>query len=356
MSQQTVTSNHPLISVVMPVYNRERYVAAAIDSILGQSYSPLELIVVVDDGSRDASAAIVRDYAVRDPRVRPLFLSHGSQWRARNAGVAMAKGDYIAHMDDDDIALPERLALQLAWMKRTGVDICGASLKKFGAEDGLIWFPETHQAICHELLFRITLFLPTALVKAEVARAHPYDETLVFSDYAMLTQVAHRYRLGNMPQILLKCCYHENQIHIVHGAAFKRDACLYRRPYFQSLFPEATADDLRVISLVTEAKTFESIADLNQAGTWLIRLAQTEDNFLRMRMADRWQSACRRSAHLGLECYRLYRRMMTAFAVTPPRNDLALRLACTVRLRAGSRREAWLKRIWRSTRNAFATA
>ncbi|HNX96924.1 MAG TPA: glycosyltransferase family 2 protein, partial [Candidatus Aminicenantes bacterium] len=177
---------HPLISVVLPVYNRERYVEATIQSILDQTYSPLELIAVVDEGSTDRSVSIVRDIAARDGRVRPLFLPHGNQWRARNEGVARARGDYIAHMDDDDLALPERLALQWSWLNRTGVDILGGSIQNFGSQGGLIWFPETHQAICHELLFRISLFLPTVLLRADIARANPYDESLVYSDYVWL--------------------------------------------------------------------------------------------------------------------------------------------------------------------------
>src|SRR3954454_7619470 len=69
-------SDKPLISVVMPVYNAERYVADAINSILTQTYPHFEFIVV-DDGSTDGSAAIVRDFAARDARIRPLFMAHG---------------------------------------------------------------------------------------------------------------------------------------------------------------------------------------------------------------------------------------------------------------------------------------
>lgn len=338
--------SHPLISVVLPVYNRGRYVAATIQSILDQTYTPLELIVVVDEGSTDRSASIVRGIAARDERVRPLFLSHGNQWRARNEGVARARGDYIAHMDDDDIALPERLALQWSWLKRTGVDIVGGSVQNFGSQGGLLWFPETHQAICHELLFRISLFLPTVLLPASIAKANPYDETLVYSDYVWLTRVAHRYRFGNMPQILLRCRTHESQLHVVEGAAFKQDERRARPGYFQSLFPEATSDDLRIVSLLTEKKPFTRLADLRRAGDWLLRLGDTPDDFLRRRMAGRWQSACQRSAGLGWACYRLYRQTEAAFAVGSPPRVWKLKASCILRLRPGSRRKAWCRRAW----------
>ncbi len=343
--------DNPLISVVLPVYNREHYVADAIQSILAQTYAPLEVIVVVDEGSTDGSARIVREFAARDARIRPFFLSHGSQWRARNAGVALAKGEYIAHMDDDDVALPDRLAAQLDWMRRTDVEICGGNIKKFGAENGLMWFPETHRAICHELLFRIALFLPTALIRADIARAHPYDESLIYSDYAMLTQIAHRYRLGNLPQIVLKSRYHSQQIHVIHRHAFQDEQRRYSRLYFQTLFPDATPDDVRSCMHVTDGEPLTCLADLERAGTWLVRLAQTPDRFLRRQMANRWYAACRRSAHLGLACHRIYRQIAPQFELALDRRaDPKLWLVCALRLRAGSRLEAWLKRIWHAVR------
>jgi glycosyltransferase involved in cell wall biosynthesis len=164
--------DQPLISVVMPVYNAERYVAQAITSILTQTYSHFEFIIV-DDGSTDGSATIVRDFAARDARIRPFFPAHSGQARALNTGITTAQGELIAFMEHDDIALPERFAIQLDWMRRTGVVICGGCLKSFGDTDGFWWFPETHKAICHELLFGgNALHLGSALIQAEVAKVY----------------------------------------------------------------------------------------------------------------------------------------------------------------------------------------
>ena len=329
----------PLISVVLPVYNREGYVAQTIHSILAQTHSQLELIVVVDEGSADGSAAVVRGLAAGDGRIRAVFLSHGSQWRARNVGVAMARGEYIAHMDDDDVALPGRLALQLAWMRKTGVDICGTCIQKFGAADGLIWFPETHQAICHEMVFRIPMLLPTVLMRAEIAKAHPYDETLTYSDFAMLTQVGPRFRLGNLPQVLVRCRYHSGQIHRTDGIAFQEDQRRYRRPYLGKLLPDASAEDLDALTQAAQNQAFTRIESLERAGTWLLRLAQTPDAFLRQRMADRWWACCLRSTHLGLPCYRLWRQFAARFGILPKRPSFRLWAQCALRIRPASR---WL--------------
>ncbi len=334
----------PTVSVVMPVYNRARFVADAIRSFLDQTLSPLEVIPVVDEGSQDDSARVVQELAASDSRIRPLFLPHGSQWRARNAGVAMARGEYIAHMDDDDVALPDRLAAQMDWMRQTGTDLCGGCVARFGDADGIIWFPETHQAICHELVFRIGVLLPTLLVRTEIARAHPYEET-VYSDYAMLTQVAHRYRLGNMPKILLKCRYHSAQIHVRDGASFESDECRYRRPYFHALFPDATAGDFRAVAQVAEKTPFTSLIDLKRAGRWLVRLAQTPDRFLCQQQAARWQAACQRSSRLGLGCYRVFRRISHQFGHAPRLQHWKVLVACTLRLSATSRWKALGRRI-----------
>ena len=185
----------PLISVVMPVYDGERYLAEAIRSILNQTYRHFEFIVV-DDGSTDGSAAIVRDFAARDARIRSFFLAHGGQACALNAGIAAAQGELIALMEQDDIALPERFTIQLDWMRRTGVDICGGCLKSFGDADTLWWFPETHKAIRHELLFGSGFHLGSALLRVEIAKSHPYDEQAVACDYEMWTRLAPHYRMG----------------------------------------------------------------------------------------------------------------------------------------------------------------
>lgn len=106
----------PRVSVIMPVYNGERFIAEAVDSILKQSFDDFELIIV-DDASSDRSWSIMSAYAARDPRIRlvrnPANLGEA---RARNAGLAVAEGDYIAVQDADDISFLDRLAIQVAYL------------------------------------------------------------------------------------------------------------------------------------------------------------------------------------------------------------------------------------------------
>jgi len=101
----------PLVSVVMTVFNRENYVAAAAQSILNQSLRDLELIVV-DDGSTDSSPQIVADIARQDPRVKIIRQENAGIAATRNRGAKEARGEYIAFQDDDDESLPQRIQKQ----------------------------------------------------------------------------------------------------------------------------------------------------------------------------------------------------------------------------------------------------
>lgn len=123
-----------LVSVVMPVYNAESTMRRSIESVLAQTFRGLELILV-DDGSRDASSAIIEEYARLDPRVRPLRQANAGVAAARNAGIAAARGSHIAFLDSDDWWAPRKLELQLAEMRRSSALVVYSGYQRV-AEDG----------------------------------------------------------------------------------------------------------------------------------------------------------------------------------------------------------------------------
>ena len=107
----------PQLSVIMPVYNGEKYLAEAIESILAQSFTDFELLIV-DDASGDGSAQIIRSYERRDNRIRFIQLEQNMGVAdARNRGIAAATGKFITFMDDDDISLPKRLEKQVEFLQ-----------------------------------------------------------------------------------------------------------------------------------------------------------------------------------------------------------------------------------------------
>ena len=114
-----ITHDNHLVSVIMPMYNSEKFVAQAIDSVLAQTYPHWELLVV-DDGSTDRSCDIVASYAQKDDRIHLLKNNHstGMPSAPRNYGIEQAKGDFIAFLDSDDMWLREKLAQQLPYFFR----------------------------------------------------------------------------------------------------------------------------------------------------------------------------------------------------------------------------------------------
>jgi glycosyltransferase involved in cell wall biosynthesis len=124
--------NPPLISCIVPVYNGERYLGEALESILAQTYRPLE-IIVADDGSTDGTAAVAATYG---DQVRYLRQENAGPAAARNLGLGAVQGEFVAFLDADDLWHPEKLARQMARFEaRRDLDMCVTQAQNF-------WIPE----------------------------------------------------------------------------------------------------------------------------------------------------------------------------------------------------------------------
>lgn len=126
------STDKPLISVVMPVWNGETYLREAVDSILNQTFRDFEFLIL-DDGSTDSTPRILAEYANRDPRIRIIPLDHQGIVIALNRGVREARAEWIARMDCDDIAHPERFARQRAAVQaKPGAVLCHTQIRIIG--------------------------------------------------------------------------------------------------------------------------------------------------------------------------------------------------------------------------------
>ena len=163
----------PLVSVVMPVFNGEKYVAEAIESILTQTFTDFEFIIV-DDGSQDRSAEIIRSYEARDDRIRIIQLEHNMGLSdARNRGIAVANGEFITSMDCDDISLPERLRKQVDFLQaRSEIGGVGVSAIKV-SEDLSKTLREYRLPECHSLIV-FAQFIGASLVDATMMYRRAY--------------------------------------------------------------------------------------------------------------------------------------------------------------------------------------
>lgn len=133
------TDKKPLVSVIMPVYNVEHYLRQAIDSVLNQTYTNLELIAV-DDGSRDASGKILDEYKAKDNRLVVVHQENQGVVAAANYAVSIARGEYIARQDSDDISFLRRIELQVhALDTHPGVSLVAGCFEGIDEDDEFIY-------------------------------------------------------------------------------------------------------------------------------------------------------------------------------------------------------------------------
>lgn len=207
----------PAVSVLMPVYNGERFLAEAIESILGQTFADFEF-VIVDDGSTDTSPAILADYASRDPRIRVVTQANAGIVAALNRGLAECRTALVARMDADDVSLPTRLERQVAFLAtRPMVAVVGTAVQRIsetGAAGPEVRHPAAWQAIARGLRHGNCLAHPSVMMRRDaVMEVGGYREFLRHAeDYDLWTRVAERQELANLPDCLLRYRVHGGQV------------------------------------------------------------------------------------------------------------------------------------------------
>lgn len=205
----------PKISVIMPAYNAEKYIAEAIDSILGQTFEDFEFIIL-NDCSKDRTEEIILSY--NDPRI--VYVKNEENMgvaRTLNRGLDLAKGEYIARMDADDISLPERFAKQVAFLeKNSDIAVLSTNLNCFN-EDGILspgWVVSDPEQMKIDMLFSCGLAHPSVMMRANVIQNlggyNPDFNGL--EDYELWCRVLEHYNITTLPDILLQYRIHGNQV------------------------------------------------------------------------------------------------------------------------------------------------
>ncbi|MET4699513.1 glycosyltransferase involved in cell wall biosynthesis [Constrictibacter sp. MBR-5] len=282
----------PLVSVVMPVRNGAAFVDDAVASVLAQTHQRLELIVV-DDGSTDDTAAIVERWAARDGRVRLLQQPHRGQPEALNTGIGAAQGAFIGRIDHDDLCHPERFEVQLAWMERHGVDVCGCWMQRFGAARGIIRFARGHEAIRHEALFSSPVADGALLYRGDVIRENRYPpEVQIREGLAQCIRLSPSYRFGNVPRVLGHYRFHANQLTKRFATAIRYRQGQIRARHFSAMFPDASSSDRAAFTLVVEGTPLDRDG-LASLGDLFLRRLRPDDRETRHRMQRRWRRLCR---------------------------------------------------------------
>jgi hypothetical protein len=229
----------PSISVVMAVYNGERWLAETLASLSGQTFGNFE-VVIIDDGSTDGSAAILAAAAARDDRYRVITQANRGLVSALNRGLAEARAPLIARLDADDVAEPERFARQVAYLRaHPEVAVVGSAIRiidEDGAFRRLQPYPCGAASVAAALLHGCALAHPAVMMRrAAVLAVGGYREAFRHAeDYDLWLRLSETHALDNLPEPLLRYRQHGTSVSFRHRqqqalASFVARHCAHAR-------------------------------------------------------------------------------------------------------------------------------
>lgn len=248
--------NFPLVSVVMPVYNAGEYLSIAIDSILNQTFTDFEFIII-DDCSTDDSLTTIEKYANEDKRIKTLRNNPNCGIsNTLNRGLKEACGKYIAIMHSDDIADCNRFDMQVGFLeKHTDISILGTNFEALGI-DWVTNFATSPEAVKFEFFNENIIGHPTVMFNRE----RIIDNNLFYKkeydgaeDFKMWTDaVVSGLKVSNLPDILLKYRIHQNQTSSVKSQQINEMALNIRCDYIRSFFGIHISDENLELFFVTD--------------------------------------------------------------------------------------------------------
>lgn len=187
----------------MPVFNNENYIKATIDSVLSQTFIDFEFLII-NDGSQDKSVEIIESYS--DPRIRLVHNDKNMNLvPTLNRGIELAKGEYIARIDADDIARPTRLEKQVALMDANpSVGLCGTWIELFDGASGIQEYATEHEEIKVNLLFTNSLAHPTVMIRKSMFVENNLQYKVFLSeDWDLWYRASFVLEIRNIPEVLL---------------------------------------------------------------------------------------------------------------------------------------------------------
>ena len=213
----------PTVSVAMSVHNGQAYLREAVDSILGQTFADFDFIIV-DDGSMDETADILRAYAAADSRIKLIVNAQNiGLTRSLNKAIRRAEGQYIARMDADDIALPLRFERQMQYLKDAPeVGLLGTAYYEVNQRGRIIGervFPATNGELQKILIKYNPFFHSSVMIRRRVLdEVGLYDENIPMAqDYDLWFRIAGATEIGNLSELLMKRRYAKENISISKG-------------------------------------------------------------------------------------------------------------------------------------------
>lgn len=306
-----------LVSIILPVYNAEAFLKEAIQSILKQSYSNWELILI-DDGSKDRSLDIMQSY--KDNRIK-VYSLHSNQGiiSALNKGIALAKGKYIARMDADDMAFPERLKKQVVFLEKhphigllgTQVQIINQGGKRNFRER---LHPHTHELIQLRSLFFCSFYHSTVMVRSHLLKASPYEATVKAEDYFLWVKLLQQTQGANLAEALLQFRRHASNISKTQQQEYLNGILPIYERAFEGIGWELSSEELQLLQLLNgygsaplPIAALENLDHfLNRLQSYLLKKGKFRLEDIQSIWQEVWHYAMIKSGKWSFEFWRLW--------------------------------------------------
>ncbi len=337
---------HPTLSVVMLVYNGEKYLRESIQSVLDQTFKDFELIII-NDGSTDGSLEVIRSF--EDPRIRLIDnqVNRGIPY-SRNLGLKEARGDFLTWTDCDDINLPERFEKQLNFMEnRPQFGVCGTWLARF--EGDKVHYiqkakkdPEYLRA---SLTFRPAIPNATAMLRMDMIRENNiwYNEELpIAEDYDFILRCSRYFPMTNLQETLYKYRASETSIMDQFEGKEERSFEIHKVAYLEALKGLGITPDennLQNHRMISSRKLFDNLEELGEAYEWLLTIKKQnksvgtfDEKVLNEVLAERFFFICKKASKLGLPTFIFYlKNGLNSFGLVGPYPMLKFLARCMIK-------------------------
>jgi glycosyltransferase involved in cell wall biosynthesis len=331
---------NPVVSVILPVYNGEKFLREAIDSMLSQTFRDFELIIV-DDGSTDRSGEIIRSYD--DKRiVRVGHIGNQGLVASLNSAIRLAKGQLIARMDADDVALPHRLAKQVE-VFHSHPSVCVTGTNYFFLDGGRKrsrHFAADNDYLKALLLFATCFSHPTVMMRNVFRELNIYYDGAFrhVEDYKLWTDLSGAGDFHFIEEPLLVYRHHSHQVTAKNREAQFEQSAKIRRSYLDKLGFRYSESQMVVHNLVGDNTKITFPGQLDEVESWLMELLKQNSKMKRFeassfnRLIHQYWIDCCGNTSLGMIAYRAaLRSPLAALGPVSMRSRFRLAAKCILR-------------------------
>ena len=310
-------TNTPLLSVLMPVFNSERFVAEAIESILNQSFKDFEFLIL-DDASTDKSIEIVKDFEKKDPRIK-VFQNEKNLGvvESRNKLINLSKGKYIAWLDSDDIALENRFEEEIRFLEEhPEIGMVGADaiiIDENGRKTGEWLFETEPQKLKIALFFHSPFLSSSVMIRRSCLPIELYDPKFpVAEDFDLYSKISEHFDVANISEFLVKYRINSKGLSKSNTEKMEHLSVQVIKEHAERLgikLEENVIKDLRKAKKASKI-VFEEITEIEKSLILLKNLLLEKSHFDKTAICEviqkYWFETCRKSTHNGLKVLSIF--------------------------------------------------